>query len=100
MVFRNIERIPQQVLTADYSFSTFSDDECEAAFDYAIGIVSRRAQRQVRLARIIAIAARGDADRAERELAPYTNGRVDVEPAVANVRVHIEACRRKAWGLD
>ncbi len=99
MVFRNTGRIPLHLLTADYGFATFDDDECEAAFDYALGAVDRRGQRPIRLARIMAIAGRGDTDRAERELALFKAGG-GPDATVAGVQTHLETCRRSAWGLN
>ena len=44
LCFKYVKQIPESLLQADYKLSSFSDDEIDAAFDYAKGLVAKEKQ--------------------------------------------------------
>jgi hypothetical protein len=96
MVFRNTARIPTELLTPEYSFSDFTAAECDAAFEGARKLANGRAGRELELARILAIAFRGDVDPAQSELERFKSRYGASMPAIKNVQIRIDECREAA----
>jgi hypothetical protein len=69
VVFRYVKPIPAELLAVEYSFGSFSAGEFEAAFDYALSLVSPECHGEIRLARIMAFIHMGDLARALEEIA-------------------------------
>lgn len=96
MVFRNTKHIPSELLKPEYSYADFSEQECDAAFAAAQKLAGRRAQRELDLARILAIAFRGDFEPAQAELERFKSSHGDSIPAIKNVQIRINECREAA----
>lgn len=69
VVFRNIKAIPEELLSADYSFSSFSEQEIEACFqEYSLNLVAKNKQANVLAAKVMFYIHAGDKERAWYEL--------------------------------
>jgi hypothetical protein len=93
MVFRNTARIPAELLNQEYGYGDFGPQECDAAFADAQRLAGRRTQRELQLARILAIAFRGDVELAQLELEQFKSRYGDSMPAIKNVQIRIDECR-------
>jgi hypothetical protein len=68
LCFKYIKQIPESLLRANYELSSFSDDEIDAAFDYAKGLVAAENRPLLRRPSSAAIWRKATAPRVERAL--------------------------------
>ena len=66
--FKYTKQIPESLLQANYELSSFSDDEIEAAFDYAKGLVAEEKQTFIAAAKLRCHLEKSDRPRVERAL--------------------------------
>src|SRR5262249_20088736 len=94
VVFRYVKPIPAKLLAQEYSFSSFSAGEFEAAFDYALSLVSPESHGELRLARIMAFIHMGDLDGAFEEMAEAKDsGELTGATGLAAVESELTRCR-------
>lgn len=52
-VFKYIKKIPDQLLNREYSFESFSDEDCNKAFDYSLDLVSNDKKANIYAAKVM-----------------------------------------------
>lgn len=65
---RRLKQIPESLLQAEYKLSSFSDDEIDAAFDYAKGLVAEEKQTFIAAAELRCYLEKSDRPRVDRAL--------------------------------
>jgi hypothetical protein len=75
VVFRLVAPVPDELLRRQLSIDDFETDEIEEAFEYALALVSDRKRPEVAAAQIMALAEKGELDRARHELERWSRFR-------------------------
>ena len=68
LCFKCVKQIPESLLQAEYKLSSFSDDEIDAAFDYAKGLVAEEKQTFIAAAEVRCYLEKSDRPRVDRAL--------------------------------
>lgn len=69
VIFKNVKKIPEELLNANYSFSSFSEKEIEECFEeYSINLVAKNKHANVLAAKVMCYVHAGDKERAWYEL--------------------------------
>jgi len=71
VVFKLCRPIPSELIRNTYSFSSFTIDEIESAFNYSFSLVSKRKHPDIAAAKVMTFIHLGDFTRAEQELEKY-----------------------------
>jgi hypothetical protein len=54
VVFRNIKKIPRELLAGEYSFDDFTDEDIDAAIDYSLSLAADDKKTNIEAARVMA----------------------------------------------
>lgn len=71
-IFRYIKSIPEELLQYSYSIASFSEEEVEAAFSYALAITPPKMQANILAAKVMYFIQVGNLERAKLELKQAT----------------------------
>jgi hypothetical protein len=93
LVLQLVRRIPDEVLKAEYSFSSFTPQEIDAAFDYSIHLVARDKQPEIAAAKVMVFLHERDVDKAETELENYRSQGLSFSSALGTVENRLRRMR-------
>jgi hypothetical protein len=97
LCFKYIKQIPLSLLQANYELSSFSDDEIDAAFDYAKGLVAAEKQTFIPAAELRCHLEKSDRPRVERALFQLSDSALRTVNHLQKIDSDLRAVRDDLW---
>ena len=97
LCFKYIKQIPESLLQANYELSSFSDDEIDAAFDYAKGLVAAEKQTFIAAAQIRGHLEKSYRPRVKRALFPLSDSALRTVNHLQKIDADLRAVRDDLW---
>jgi hypothetical protein len=85
VVFKYTKKIPDELLSKNYSFESFDDAEADRAFEYAMNLVSKEKLPNVAAAKVMWFAHQEKIEQAESELKKFLSKGVALEKDLKTV---------------
>ena len=93
LCFKYVKQIPESLLQAEYKLSSFSNDEIDAAFDYAKGLVAEEKQTFIAAAELRCYLEKSDRPRVDRAFSRLSDFALRTVDHLQEVEADLRAVR-------
>lgn len=93
LCFKYVKQIPESLLQTEYKLSSFSDDEIDAAFEYAKGLVAKEKQTFIAAAEVRCYLEKSDRPRVDRALLQLSDFALTTVNHLKKIETDLRAAR-------